>query len=102
MERCEHCGQKLRQYKQRAYPTRDKVVEVLKDGPKTALALAAVIGIKTTSLTRLLRLYEEQGVVCRRGLEPFYTTQTFTRTLSKRSNTATMVHYRTLWGLPGE
>jgi DNA-binding MarR family transcriptional regulator len=97
-EHCPTCGQKFRQYKQRAYPTRDKVVAILKDqGPKTNHELAEMIGLKPWSLSRLLRVYEEQGYLQRMGFEERTREQTYTRTLSKRRNTATLRVYRTRW-----
>lgn len=100
--RCSHCGQLLRQYKQRAYPTRDKVVAFLQaNGPANAHKLAAAVGVKYVSIARLLREYADQGYIERKGLEPFTEAQTIRYgSVSKRPVVVTMTHYRTLWGLP--
>lgn len=101
-ERCPCCGYRRRTYKQRGFPVRDKVLAVLKNGPMSAPSLARAVGVKPNTIHNYLRQYEKQGAICRRGLEAFDYTHTFTRTLSKRTNTVKMQHYRALWGLPDE
>lgn len=97
--RCAHCGQIRREYKQRAFPTRDRVLQLLADGPATVNTLATALGIKPNSMGCFLREYEAQGLVERAGLEPFQATHTFRRTVSNRQHSAVMTHYRTLWRL---